>query len=401
MAPTQKKTLGKVLVIGGCGFLGHHIVDLLLESYKGTFSVLDLRCTRNRRPDSDGVQYFDGDITSLNSILPIFEKIKPDVVIHTASPAAVGESSVSKAKLRNAMFKKVNVDGTACVIEACQKAGVKALVYTSSASVISDTESDLVNADERWPVIPAKNQKEYYSTTKVLPPTFSFSAKTLKANTLKPQAIAESLVLEANRSPAAPSFLTCAIRPAAIFGEGDVQLIPGTLSAYTTNKTGFQLGDNNNLFDFTYVRNIAYAHLLAAYALIATSESPTPIPEEDRVDGEAFIITNDQPVYFWDFARAVWKAAGNQKGTEHVWTIGKDVGLVLATVVEWGVWLIGKDTPFKRRVVRFSCMTRYYDCSKAKRRLGYKPIVSLQEGIQRAVGFWLEEQKREGEKKGQ
>ncbi len=46
-------------------------------------------------------------------------------------------------------------------------------------------------------------------------------------------------------------------------------------------------------------------------------------------------------------------------------------------------------------------MTRYYDCSKAKRRLGYKPIVSLQEGIQRAVGFWLEEQKREGEKKGQ
>ncbi|PMD26722.1 sterol-4-alpha-carboxylate 3-dehydrogenase like protein [Hyaloscypha hepaticicola] len=380
MAPAQKKTLGKVLVIGGCGFLGHHIVDLLLESYKGKFSVLDLRCTRNRRPDSDGVQYFDGDITSLSSILPIFEKIKPDIVIHTASPAAVGESSQSKTKLRNAMFKKVNVDGTACVIEACQKVNVKALVYTSSASVISDTESDLVNADERWPVVTAQNQKEYYSTTK---------------------AVAEGLVLDANRSPAAPSLLTCAIRPAAIFGEGDVQLIPGTLSAYTTNKTGFQLGDNNNLFDFTYVRNIAYAHLLAAYALIATSESPEPIPQEDKVDGEAFIITNDQPVYFWDFARAVWKAAGNQKGTEHVWTIGKDVGLLLATVVEWGTWLIGKDTPFKRRVVRFSCMTRYYDCSKAKRRLGYKPIVSLQEGIQRAVGFWLEEQKREGDKKGQ
>ena len=218
---------------------------------------------------------------------------------------------------------------------------------------------------------------------------------------MKLQAVAEGLVLDANRSPAAPSLLTSAIRPAAIFGEGDVQLIPGTLSAYTTNKTGFQLGDNNNLFDFTYVRNIAYAHLLAAYALIATHESPEPIPDDEKVDGEAFIITNDQPVYFWDFARAVWKAAGNQKGTEHVWTIGKDVGLILATVVEWGTWLIGKDTPFKRRSVRFSCMTRYYDCSKAKRRLGYKPIVSLQEGIQRAVGFWLEEQKREGEKKGQ
>ena len=174
MAPVptpQKKTLGKVLVIGGCGFLGHHIVDLLLESYKCTISVLDLRTTRNRRPDSDNVQYFDGDITSLESILPIFEKIKPDIVIHTASPAAIGESSESKTKLRNAMYKKVNVGGTQCVIEACQKTAVKGLVYTSSASVISDTESDLVNADERWPVIPAKSQKEYYSTTKVHLPT--------------------------------------------------------------------------------------------------------------------------------------------------------------------------------------------------------------------------------------
>lgn len=171
MAPIPpKQTLGKVLVIGGCGFLGHHIVDLLIESYKCTISVLDLRTTRNRRPESDNVQYFDGDITSIESILPIFEKIKPHLVIHTASPAAVGESSESKMKQRNAMYQKVNVDGTQCVIEACQKTGVKALVYTSSASVISDTEADLVNADERWPVIPAKNQKEYYSTTKACSP---------------------------------------------------------------------------------------------------------------------------------------------------------------------------------------------------------------------------------------
>jgi sterol-4alpha-carboxylate 3-dehydrogenase (decarboxylating) len=215
------------------------------------------------------------------------------------------------------------------------------------------------------------------------------------------QAIAEANVLAANRSPASPSLLTCAIRPAAIFGEGDMQLIPGTLAAYTDNKTGFQLGDNNNLFDFTYVRNIAHAHLLAAYALLVTTQSPTAPLDHEKVDGEAFIITNDQPVYFWDFMRAVWKAAGNDKGTDHVWVIGHDIGLVLATLAEWGTWLVGKDTPFKRRIVRYSSMTRYYDCSKAKRRLGYRPIFSLQEGIDRAVGFWLEEQKTAGEKKGQ
>jgi sterol-4alpha-carboxylate 3-dehydrogenase (decarboxylating) len=179
MAPiptSEKEKLGKVIVIGGCGFLGHHIVDLLLEAYKCTISVIDLRTTRNRRPDSDNVQYFDADITSLSSLLPIFEKIKPHIVIHTASPAAIGESSESKTKLRNEMYRKVNVDGTQCVIEACQKTGVKGLVYTSSASVISDTEADLINADERWPVIPAKNQLEYYSTTKVRPIPYILSS---------------------------------------------------------------------------------------------------------------------------------------------------------------------------------------------------------------------------------
>lgn len=157
--PANKKAaLGNVLVIGGCGFLGHHIVNLLLESYTASVSVLDLYTTRNRRPDGE-VQYFDGDITSIESILPVFQKVKPAVVIHTASPTLMGGS--------NALYKKVNVDGTATVIEACQKTGVKALVYTSSASVISDTQTDLINADERWPIVAPSKQIEYYSQTKV------------------------------------------------------------------------------------------------------------------------------------------------------------------------------------------------------------------------------------------
>jgi sterol-4alpha-carboxylate 3-dehydrogenase (decarboxylating) len=162
MAPIpseKKKPIGNVLIIGGCGFLGHHIVNLLHSSYSSTISVIDLHTNRNRRPDSDGVKYFDGDITNLSSLIPIFESIKPDVVIHTASPNLMGAS--------NALYQKVNVEGTKCVIEACQKTNVKALVYTSSASIISDNASDLINADERWPVIPPKAQTEYYSTTKV------------------------------------------------------------------------------------------------------------------------------------------------------------------------------------------------------------------------------------------
>jgi len=158
----KKPVLGNVMVIGGCGFLGHHVVRLLLRDYSASVSVVDLKCTRNRRPDSDGVRYFEADITDETKMQSVFETAKPSVVIHTASPAAQSNDRAS-----HAIFKKVNVDGTRAVISACQKTGVKALVYTSSASIISDNKSDLIYADERWPVIRGKNQTEYYSETKV------------------------------------------------------------------------------------------------------------------------------------------------------------------------------------------------------------------------------------------
>ncbi|PQE19861.1 3-beta hydroxysteroid dehydrogenase isomerase protein [Rutstroemia sp. NJR-2017a BVV2] len=237
----------------------------------------------------------------------------------------------------------------------------------------------MLNADERWPVIPPSKQEEYYSTTK---------------------AEAESLVLAANRAPSCPTLLTAAIRPSGIFGPGDVQLIPSLLNAYYTSKDGFQLGDNTNLFDFTYVLNVAHAHLLCARALLSTSSTSTIPLDHERVDGEAFLVTNCSPVPFWDFVREVWKAAGSTKGTEHVWVIGKEFGLGLAGVVEWVGWALGRKMKLTKTQVRFSSMTRYYDVGKAKRRLGYKPLVQLSDGIKISVGWFEEQRKKEAEKKG-
>lgn len=144
--------------------MGHHIVAQIIENWGASrVSVIDLRTDRNRRPESDKVSYYDGDITKVDTLLEIFDKAKPDVVIHTASPLAVADASQKTKDL----YYKVNVEGTKAVIEACQTKGVKVLVYTSSASVVSDNASDLINVDERWPVVPPKYQTEYYSQTKV------------------------------------------------------------------------------------------------------------------------------------------------------------------------------------------------------------------------------------------
>ncbi|KAK0628450.1 3-beta hydroxysteroid dehydrogenase/isomerase family-domain-containing protein [Bombardia bombarda] len=368
MASEKKPSLGSVVVIGGCGFLGHHVVRLLLRDYTcSQVSVVDLRTVRNRRPDSDGVAYYDADITDPVRLETVFKQAKPDVVIHTASPPAQSNDSVS-----HALFKKVNVDGTAAVIEACRKTGVKALVYTSSASVMSDNRSDLINADERWPVVRGKDQSEYYSETK---------------------AAAEELVLKANRAPEAPKLLTCAIRPSGIMGEGDTMVLYHMINIYRQGRTGVQVGDNDNLFDFTYVENVAHGHLLAARALLVTASMSAVPLDTEKVDGEAFLITNDSPVYFWDFCRAVWAAAGSPLGTDHVWIMPRSTGMVLGFLSEIFFSIIRKPPTFNRQRIIYSCMTRYYDISKAKKRLGYQPLVSLDEGVKRSVKWTLEQEK--------
>lgn len=357
---TTTKSLGHVLVTGGTGFLGGHIVSLLAN--RGACSKvtsLDIKPPANPVP---GVEYETGDLTDYAAMLSLFQRLKVNAVVHTASPPAMNQKN-------RELFYKVNVDGTKTLVRAAQETGVKAFVYTSSASVIHDTVSDLINADESYPLIMHEDQPEYYTTTK---------------------ALAEVHVLASNRAPSHPKFLTAAIRPSAMFGVGDVQLLPPGLSAYYRGQTKFQIGDNENLFDFTEITNVAHAHHLALAALLATRDRDdaglaTPLDNE-KVDGQAFFITNDAPVYFFDFARMCWAAAGDRTQPSQAWVFSKEMGLLIATLMEWIFYLFRLGKPnLTRQQVKYTCMTRYYNIDKAKTRLGYRPVVSLDDGIRRGV----------------
>ncbi|RDA93087.1 hypothetical protein CP533_4062 [Ophiocordyceps camponoti-saundersi (nom. inval.)] len=357
----QQKSLGHVVVIGGNGFLGHHIIDQALSRWK-TQSVtsIDLKTTRNRNARA---KYHECDITDQVRLTKLMEETRPDVVIHTASPVASGEQGSASRQL----YQRVNVEGTRAVIEACKEAKVKALVYTSSASVVSDNKAtDLFNVDESRPKVRGRNQHEYYSETK---------------------AAAEDMVVAANRDPI---LLTTAIRPAGIFGEGDVQLLPGLLRAYRDGKTNVQIGDNKNIFDFTYVGNVAHAHLLASHALLLSSSASTQPLDHEKVDGEVFFITNDSPCYFWDFARAVWRAAGNDRGTDAVWVLPSGLGVFIGVVAETFCRLLGLPPFLTRQRAVISTLTRYYNISKAKSVLRYEPLWSLSEGIARSLNWFRE-----------
>ncbi|KAI0413527.1 sterol-4-alpha-carboxylate 3-dehydrogenase [Xylaria grammica] len=358
------ETLGAVMVIGGTGFLGHHVVDLILQRYpKSAITVADRSVDRNRRPPTDGVRYFQIDITQASAVSALFDKVRPDVVIHTASPLP----QVDVAPPRE-LYDKVNVGGTRTIIAACQEYGVKALVYCSSASVVCDHTSDVINADESRPRVRGIHQPEYYAESKCQ---------------------AEDLVIAANgtRYP----LCTAVIRPSAIFGEGDLMTIPRLIDIYRQGRMYFQVGQNRNLFDFTYVQNVAHGHLLAAERLLACSKVEGDTVYED-VGGQCFFITNGSPVHFWDFARAVWVHAGCHYEMRRVWVLPRFVAMILAFLSEVFFAFIGKPATFNRQRVSFSCMTRYYNISKAKDRLGYEPLVALDEGIRRSVEWCLEQE---------
>jgi sterol-4alpha-carboxylate 3-dehydrogenase (decarboxylating) len=207
-------------------------------------------------------------------------------------------------------------------------------------------------------------------------------------------------VLEANRT--SDNFVTCALRPAAIFGEHDTAVLLRTLRI-TGAATRFQIGPNDNLFDYTYVGNVAHAHLLAVEALVQTLALDVAPLDSERVDGEAFLITNGSPVYFWDFIRRVWLARGTPEDlafdVSKVFVLGTTFALAIATIMEFIMGLFGKTPNMTRLAVRNSAMTRYYNIDKARMRLKYEPITNLEEGIIRGVRSLTEDAEKTKDKK--
>ncbi|KAH8909220.1 sterol-4-alpha-carboxylate 3-dehydrogenase [Coniochaeta sp. PMI_546] len=342
------------LVTGGCGLQGAHIVLKLREAFPRSSIVV---MSRNPTVNTfSGVQYLAGDITSPSDINRVFTAVRPTVVIHCA-----GAMTVSRAAVPEDVVRKINVDGTRLILDASKRFGVKAFVFTSSASVAQKYDGgfrDLINCDETAPTVEEEDGGLIYPRTK---------------------AAAERLVLAAD-DPAA--MRTVSLRPAAIYGEYDSDLIPGFIASLRGGRAGQQIGDGKNLFSITYGGNSADAHLLAAARLLE--------PDPAGVAGEAFFVTNDTPVPFWDFARAVFRAAGDTTPREKVRVVNPSVAFCIAWVSEWIAWFTGSKPMLATAMVKYCTMNRWYNISKAKERLGYRPKVDWEEGVRRGVKWFLD-----------
>jgi sterol-4alpha-carboxylate 3-dehydrogenase (decarboxylating) len=70
-------------------------------------------------------------------------------------------------------------------------------------------------------------------------------------------------------------------------------------------------------------------------------------------------------------------------------------------MLEWVFWALGKKPSLTRQQARYSTLNKYHNIDKARSRLGYAPLVNLDEGIRRGVRYILEKDEKAGQKKDQ
>lgn len=131
-----------ILVTGGAGYIGSHAcVELLENGYE--IVVLDNfinskpeALNRIRKITGKDFRFYEADLLDRNAVKCVFAENKIDAVIHFAGLKAVGESVAQPLR-----YYHNNITGTLILCEAMQDAGVKKMVFSSSATVYGDPAS--------------------------------------------------------------------------------------------------------------------------------------------------------------------------------------------------------------------------------------------------------------------
>ncbi|MGI9536727.1 MAG: NAD-dependent epimerase/dehydratase family protein [Desulfocapsaceae bacterium] len=322
----------KVLVTGGGGFLGSAIVRQLLV--KGC----DVKVAGRHRYEQIerlGARCLVGDIADSNFTAQACQDV--DTVFHVAAKAGIWGNWND--------YRNVNIDGTVNIADSCLKNGVACLVYTSTPSVVFN-HANIENGNEN----------------------LAYAQKFL-CSYAKSKVTAERYLLET----ISKDLPVCALRPHLIWGPGDPHLIPRLIERGRKGKLKI-VGDGRNRVDITYVENAAHAHILAAENLHHSS----------RISGRAYFIGQERPVYLWDWINDLYRELG-------IAQLEKKVPLAVAYLAGWlleilhRMPMVSKEPSMTRFLALQLSRSHYFSHDRAKKDLGYEPLISIEEGKKRLL----------------
>ena len=323
----------RCLVIGGAGMLGFEIVrQLAAEGCR--VRVLDLAPLPG--PPPAGVESMIGDIRDRREVEAACDGM--EAVIQTAA-------AVWNVRTPDRMYEEVNVEGNRVVLETCRRLGIRRLVYTSSMDVVVDGRVPIVDGDESLPY-PARMPRDAYSRTKI---------------------VAERMVLGAN----GPDLATCSMRPVGMYGPRDKYHL-GNIIGMARKGVSLRLGDGSARFSHVYSENAARAHVMAAHSLWPGSPA----------SGQSYFVCDHYPATnLFDFMEPFLVALGLPVPRR---AIPYRLAYSMAALAE----LVAPHSNFNRFAVIQTCVDHTFSDGKARRELGYQPIVSREEAFARSVA-WL------------
>ena len=244
----------KVLVTGGAGYIGSHMVKALLR--RGAEVVVFDNLSSGRREAVGGCPLVVGDINSATDLQALFSQIRFDAVMHFASLIQVGESVQQPS-----LYYRTNVVGTLNLLEAMRQAGVQRFIFSSSAAVFG--EPSYTPIDEAHPKDPLN--------------PYGFS-KLAVERVLSDYSSAYGL-----QSVSLRYFNAAGADPDGVLGEchdPETHLIPlvlqaasGRRPAVTIFGTDYPTPDGTCIRDYIHVADLCQAHVLALDFLAENARS--------------------------------------------------------------------------------------------------------------------------------
>lgn len=317
--------MARAFVTGGSGFIGGRLIERLLADGRAVRALA--RSERSAAAvERLGAEAVPGDLADRESMAR--GAAGCDVAFHLAAHVADWGPWEE--------FERANVEGTRNALAACERAGVGRFVHCGTEAALMAGEP-LVGVDETAPLRP--DSKAPYAATK---------------------ARAEQAVRDANRR----GFETVVLRPRFVWGAGDTTLLPQMVEMVERGRFAW-VGGGRNLTDTTHVENVVEGLVLAA---------------ERGAPGEAYFVSDGEPVVFREFVTALLETQGVRAPSRNLprWLPGP---LGRASETAWRLLPLPGAPP----MTRFTAWVLTQECTieigKARRELGYEPVVSRRDGL--------------------
>lgn len=326
----------KVLVTGAAGFLGGHLVDMLVERGHEVRAMVLPGEDEARLQRLPGVEVVCGDLTDGESLRRAVQGVR--CVYHVA--AKTGPWG------REENYWKVNVLGLAELVRISGEAGVERFVHTSSITVYGHRLRGVVTEEH-----PFRAGDNPYSRSKIA---------------------GEQLLAKLVREQGAPIII---VRPGWIYGPRDHASFARFASLIAAGK-GFLVGAGRNIVPLVYVRDVAQGLIRAGAAGKEFIGQAYTIADDRRISqAEYFNTIADflgvapitRKIPFWPLylagrcAELGWRALGRHRAAP-------------PPITTYGITLVGSNQEFS--------------IDKARRDLGYEPEYDIIRGVAEGVRWY-------------